>query len=283
MGNPEIARYALSLGRKPKVPVSVVIPVLNESSRLRRALAALSWVDEIIVVDGGSTDTTPRIAAEQGAKVVALVGRSIAAQRNMGIGMARNSWILALDADERVPESLCKEIDSVLKAPKHAAYRVPFRNFYLGAEQRHGIWGRDSHVRLFRSELRFTEQRVHESLEHAHDVGNLKNPIDHTPYVDLEHQLAKMVRYAQWGAEDLLGQGRRARATDITLVPLWRFLREYIVFAGWRDGPRGLVSAALSGCASLLKYAHLYALEWKWQGTTRQELSRPLDPSKNKS
>src|SRR6516165_8637967 len=98
MGNPEIARYALSLGRKPKVPVSVVIPVLNESSRLRRALAALSWVDEIIVVDGGSTDTTPRIAAEQGAKVVALVGRSIAAQRNMGIGMARNSWILALDA-----------------------------------------------------------------------------------------------------------------------------------------------------------------------------------------
>ena len=98
-------------------------------------------------------------------------------------------------------------------------------------------------------------------------MGSLKAQLLHTPYRDLSHHLEKMMRYARWGAEDLRERGRAANVCDVTAVPIWRFMREYVMYAGWRDGRRGLVAAALSACAALLKYAHLFALEWQEAST----------------
>lgn len=249
-------------GGAARVPLTIAIPVLNEADRLPEALRALSWADEVIVVDGGSTDSSVQIARDAGATVLEVHGPTIAAQRNAGIAAARNPWVFALDVDERIPDALRSEIAAVLHAPKHTAYRVRFRNFYLGAELRHGLWGRDWHVRLFRRDLRFVEQQVHEKLEHVSEVGSLVACVEHTPYRDLHHHLTKMLQYARWGAQDLYAQGRRARVWDVTLVPAWRFVREYFIFSGWRDGQRGLVAAALGACAGLLKFAHLFALQW---------------------
>lgn len=239
------------------------MPTLNEAAQIREAVAALDWADEVIVIDGGSTDGTPELAAEAGATVLHLSGRTIGAQRSAGIERARNHWVLALDADERVTDALRAELKSVVTAPKHEAYRIRFRNLYLGRELRHGSWGRDWHVRLFTRNLRFVEKRVHEGLEPVADVGSLQSAILHTPYRDLTHHLQKMMQYARWGAEDLYERGRRANIFDITLVPAWRFLREYLLYSGWRDGSRGALAAMLDACAGLLKYAYLYALEWQ--------------------
>jgi len=83
------------------------------------------------VVDGGSTDGTQVLARSAGATVLEVPRRTIAAQRNAGIVAARNDWILALDADERVEDELRDELGAVLAAPQHAAYRIHFRNIYL--------------------------------------------------------------------------------------------------------------------------------------------------------
>ena len=256
--------------RSPELPITVVMPTLNEAARIRHAVAAVAWADEVIIVDGGSADGTPQLARIAGARVIHLVGSTIASQRNAGIAAARNGWVLALDADEHVPETLRAELASVLAAPEHAAYRVRLRNIYLGRELCHGRWGRDWHVRLFPRERRFVERRIHEHLEPVSDIGSLSAQLEHTPYRDLAHHLEKMIRYTQWGAEDLYARGRRASAWDITARPAWRFVREYFMYSGWRDGRRGLVVAALSACAALLKYAHLFALEW--QATTPQAI-----------
>jgi glycosyltransferase involved in cell wall biosynthesis len=249
-----------------KLPVTVVIPTLNEASQICEAVDAARWASEVVVVDGGSTDGTQDLARSAGARVLEVPRRTIAAQRNAGIVAARNDWILALDADERVTDDLRDELGAVLAAPQHAAYRIHFRNFYLGRQLRHGSWGRDWHVRLFSHERRFLERRVHESLEPIDDVGSLSMELEHRPYRDLTHHFEKMIRYARWGAEDLYARGRRPSAWDVTGVPAWRFFREYVIFSGWRDGRPGLVVAALSACSALLKYAYLFALEWQTAG-----------------
>ena len=135
---------------------------------------------------------------------------------------------------------------------------MKFRNYYLGRELCYGPWGRDWHVRLFTRDRRFITSRVHEHLESIDDVGTLLGPIFHTPYRDLAHHVSKIVKYARWGADDLHARGRRAGMWELTARPAWRFVRDYLVFSGWRDGAVGLVAAALSAFAAFLKYAFLF-------------------------
>lgn len=242
-----------------RVAVTVVIPTLNEASRITDALANLRWADEVMVVDGGSTDETVALAGAAGARVLTVLGQTIAAQRNAGIEASRNRWVLALDADERVSEPLRAELESLLAStPPHAAYRIKFENHYLGRILRHGPWGRDWHVRLFTSDRRFGGSRVHERLEPIEDIGTLRGTIIHTPYRDLPHHIAKVVKYAQWGADDLYARGRGAGLWEMSMRPAWRFLRDYIAYSGWRDGVVGFIAAVVSGFAAFLKYAFLF-------------------------
>jgi glycosyltransferase involved in cell wall biosynthesis len=250
----------MPLGAK-RLPLTVVIPTLNEAVQISEAVGDLAWADEVIVVDGGSVDETVKLAAAAGATVMAVPSQTIAGQRNAGIAAARNQWVLALDADERVSSELRAELGQVVdgRNPTHAAYRMKFRNHYLGQELRHGPWGRDWHVRLFTRERRFVCHRVHEHLEPIDDVGTLSGPIIHRPYRDLGHHVAKIVVYARWGADDLHARGRRAGVWHLTARPAWRFIRDYVVFSGWRDGAVGFLAAALGAFAAFLKYAFLFA------------------------
>src|SRR5207237_759323 len=182
------------------VPLTVVIPTLNEEGQIASALESLRWADEVIVADGGSSDRTVELARGGGAAVIEVRGKSIGAQRNAAIAQARNEWVLALDADERVTGALREELGRVLATPAHEAYRVRCENYFLGRERKRGRWGRDWHVRLFRRGRRFSEDRVHERLEAIPDVGDLRAPLRHVPYRDLTHHLEKMIVYARWGA-----------------------------------------------------------------------------------
>ena len=271
MRQSELSASGLAAATEPRsfttpsstIRVTVVIPVLNEAIRIRAAIEALYWADEVIVADGGSTDHTPELASEAGAKVIDARGGTIASHRNAGIAAAHNHWILALVADERVPDQLRDEIARVVESPQHEAYRIRFRNFYLGREICHGRWGNEFHVRLFRSDRRFQQRNVHEILEAVADVGSLRESIEHRPYRDLAHHIEKMARYARWGAEDLALRRSHTSSAQLTFRPAWRFFREYIVYSGWRDGRAGLLLSVLSACSAVLKYAHLQEIEWQ--------------------
>jgi glycosyltransferase involved in cell wall biosynthesis len=254
------------------IPVSVVLPALNEAENITGALAALLWADEVIVVDGGSTDETVALAIEGGATVIELRDRTIGAQRNAGIAIARNEWVLAVDADERVTPALRDELARVIQAPTQDVYAIPFRNFYLGQEIRYGGWSRERHMRLFRRRARFSESRVHEHLLHQGEVGTLREPIVHDSYRSFGHHLRKIDTYGRWGAEDLFARGSVAGITDLTVRPAWRFLRAYIIERGMLDGRIGVILAGLSAYACFVKYAYLVEL-----GRTGDRL-RPPSP-----
>jgi Glycosyl transferase family 2 len=243
------------------LPVTIVIPTLNEADQIGDCVRQVAWADEIIVADAGSTDGTASSARQAGALVLERIGPTIAAQRNTAIARARNSWIFALDADERFTDELRAELASTLSNPQHRAYRVRRRNFYLGSELRRGHWGRDWVTRLFARECRWRERRVHETLVFEGAPGVLRGTLLHSPYRTLSHQLEKMDRYALWGAQDLYDGGRRASAWDLWARPLGRFARAYLLQGAIFDGRFGLVASALGAYTGFLKYAHLWALE----------------------
>jgi glycosyltransferase involved in cell wall biosynthesis len=243
------------------VPLTVVIPTLNEADQIAACIGRVVWADEIIVADAGSTDATVSVARGLGARVLERTGPTIAAQRNAAIATARNQWVFAVDADERISEQLQEEIARAVRMPAYPAYRVRRRNFYLGKELTRGHWGRDWVTRLFTRERRYIERRVHERLEPVPNPGLLQGHLDHVPYRDLSDQVDKMNRYARWGAEDLYQAGQRAGVWDLTGRPLGRFLRSYFLQGSCWDGRFGVVASTLGAYTAFLKYAHLWALE----------------------
>jgi glycosyltransferase involved in cell wall biosynthesis len=250
---------SLVLAPVERVPVSVIMPTLNESRGLRQTLADLDWADDVIVVDGGSSDDTTSIARHAGARVLVVPGVTIAAQRNAGIAIARHNWILALDADERVTEELRASLSSLAgsSGTGPSAFRVRSRNWHMGRELRHGPWGRDWKVRVFSRDRRYADQRVHEHLDALKEVGTLDGALLHHPYRDLSHQVLKIAKYAQWAAQDLRTRGRRAHVLDLLTRPTWRFIRDYLLMSGWRDGAAGFVVSTVSAFSVFLKYACL--------------------------
>jgi glycosyltransferase involved in cell wall biosynthesis len=244
-----------------RVPLTIIIPALDEAEQIEEAVTHVAWADEVIVADAGSRDETVALARKAGATVLERTGPTIAAQRNAAIAAARNRWIFALDVDERISEALRPELAARVAAPDHEAYSVRRRNYYLGLELTRGHWGRDWVTRLFTRERRYVERRVHEYLEPIDDTGRLVGTLEHHPYRTLTHQLDKMNRYARWGAQDLYDRGERAGTWNIVGRPAGRFLRAYVLQGGFLDGRSGLVTSMLGAYTAFLKYAHLWALE----------------------
>ncbi len=258
------------------LPVTVVVPTLNEADRLLACLASVQWAAQIIVADAGSTDATIAIARQFGAIVLEHTGPTIGAQRNAAIAMASQPWVFAIDADERATPELRDAIAAAVAAPTVDAYRVHMRNRYLGAPMERGGWGQDRHVRLFRSSLRYRLQRVHEGLDHDGPVVDLAGRLDHNSYRDLIHQLNKVTKYSAWGADDLYAKGKRAGFSHLVVRPAWRFFRCYVLQGAWLEGRRGLVLSGVHAWSAFAKYAALWDLQRRTDPAARSAGRAPL-------
>lgn len=243
------------------LPVTVVIPTLNEADRLPACLEAVQWAAQVVVADAGSTDGTIALARRYGATVLEACGPTIAHQRNAAIAQSTQPWVLAVDADERVTPELREAIARAVATPQADAYRVHMRNQYLGAPMERGGWGRDRHVRLFKSSLRYRPQKVHEGLDYDGAVADLVGRLDHDSYRDLSHQLTKVTTYSAWGAADLHARGKRVGLSHLVARPIWRFIKCYFLQGAWREGRRGLVLSVVHAWSAFAKYALLWDTE----------------------
>jgi glycosyltransferase involved in cell wall biosynthesis len=244
----------------PVTPVSAVLITLNEAQRLPAALESVSFCDDIVVVDAGSTDGTVEIARASGARVVVNVPwPGFVAQRNLAAAQARHDWVLALDADERITAPLRMEITALAEAGFDCAgYRMPRLAFYLGRGVRRTDWYPDPQLRLFdRRRGRWQGRLVHESVRVEGAVGRLRGEIEHHPYADIADHVRRIDRYTSLWAEQAQAEGRHAGWVQLLGAPLWTFLRNYVLKGGVLIGEVGLIVSALGAYYTFLKLAKL--------------------------
>jgi len=240
--------------------ITAVIAAHNESANIEACVASLEWAREVIVVENDSSDDTVDRARAAGATVISPKFTTIGAARNNAINRAQTAWILVVDADERCTDELAAEIQKVIANPgARSAFRVPRRNYFLGKEIKHGGWGSDKPLRLFKRELRYNANLVHEHIDVTNGiVGEVKGSLLHYTYTSLDQYFEKFDRYSRWWAEQNFAKGRRGGAGAVLFKPPARFVGMYLLKGGFRDGARGLVLACLAAASVMAKYARLW-------------------------
>lgn len=240
--------------------LSVTVITRDEAANIVPALESVSWADDIVVVDSGSTDGTTTLVRQFTDRVYVREWPGYVDQKNHAASLARFDWILSLDADERVTPALRDEILRVLAAdPPYFGYRVPRVSHYLGRWIRSTDWYPDHQLRLYdRRRARWQGRYVHESVSADGDVGRLHADLQHHPYRNVSHHLATIDRYSDLWARQAMEDGRRAGPVDLVLHPPAAFLRNYVARRGFRDGVPGFIVSMLNSYSVLAKFIKLW-------------------------
>jgi len=255
----------------PRATLAACIIAFNEEDRIGGCLDSVAWADEIIVVDSGSTDRTAAIAREKGARVIVRDWPGYVAQKNFALGQAAADWALSVDADERVTAELAAAIRGLLAAPGEgvAGASVPRRTWYLDRWIRHGGWYPDRRVRLVRrGRGRWEGGHVHECLVAEGAVRALEGDLLHLTYRGLADQLRTIDRYTTEAARGLAERGARGALGGMIVNPPLKFLKMYLLKAGFLDGLPGFISAVMGGYYVFLKYAKLWELRRRERDAT---------------
>ncbi|HXI42152.1 MAG TPA: glycosyltransferase family 2 protein [Bryobacteraceae bacterium] len=237
--------------------ITATIITLNEERNIARAIESLRCCDEIVLVDSGSVDRTVELAAKLGARVVESPWHGYAAQKNYAAEQATHDWILSLDADEALSESLEAEIWIVKKkGPSYDAYTMPRLAQYLGRWILHSGWYPDRKIRLYhRAKAKWVGDFVHESVQVNGRVGHLESNLLHFTCDSLSEHLKTMDRYTTLAAEELVSRKQRILLRNMILDPAWTFTKTYFFQRGYKDGLEGLTIAYMAALYTFLKYA----------------------------
>jgi glycosyltransferase involved in cell wall biosynthesis len=243
--------------------LTVTVITHNEAPSIAAALESVSWADEIVVIDSHSTDETAALARRYTSEVELRDWAGYGPQKNYAADRASHDWILSLDADERLTPELGAEIRELMhRGPAAQGYRIPRVSYYLGRWIRSTDWYPDLHLRLYdRRAARWSERRIHETVELQGSVGKLRGEMLHYPYRDISEHLTKIDQYTTLAAEQWAAEGRRATALHAFVYPRLAFFRNYILRRGFRDGQTGLVVSLLNSYYVFLKYAKLIELQ----------------------
>ncbi|MDJ0598725.1 MAG: glycosyltransferase family 2 protein [Crocosphaera sp.] len=266
-----------------KVPVSVLIPALNEELNLPACLESVERADEVFVVDSQSSDRSIEISEQYGAKVVQFhFNGRWPKKKNWSLENLpfRNEWVLIVDCDERITPELWDEIEQVIKDDNFNGYYLNRKVFFLGKWIRYGGKYPDWNLRLFRHQLGRYENlntedipntgdnEVHEHVILQGNVGYLKEDMLHIDFRDIYHWLQRHNRYSNWEARvyynlltgqddsgtigsNLLGNAVQRKRflkkiwVRLPFKPLLRFILFYFIRLGFLDGRPGYIYGRL--------------------------------------
>jgi glycosyltransferase involved in cell wall biosynthesis len=248
------------------LPVTLIVIARNEVRVIGRCLDSVPFAAEKVVVDAGSTDGTPQVAAAHGARVVHQDWLGFGPQRNFATTQASHEWILSLDADEALSPELAREMQTRLPRllESDAAGAILRRQtWYMGAPMR---WyrpmvgerlGRFYH----RGRARWTDVRVHESLRFDGPTQTFEKPLVHHHNPTLVHRQLKILRYSELKARDWLDRGRPVRLWMCPFVFVAAFLKDYVLRLAFLDGGRGYVVSQVAASYAVYKRLRYYEMQ----------------------
>ncbi|CAG4915755.1 glycosyltransferase family 2 protein [Paraburkholderia gardini] len=228
--------------------LGVALITHNAAGRLAQCLEALSFADDIVVVDGGSTDDTASIARAHHARViVATDWPGFGPQKNRAVAALSTDWILSIDADEIVSPELRASIVAAIRSPSADVYAVDRLSSFCGQWVHHSGWYPDWIPRLFRrNAARFSDDLVHERLVFEPAAARLEGKLLHYSYEDFGTVLRKLDAYSDAGARQRHTAGQRASFGKALARGAWAFVRTYVLRRGFLDGRAGFMIAVFN-------------------------------------
>ncbi len=246
--------------------LGIALITFNAAARLSQCLEAVSFADEIVVVDGGSTDATVGIAEAHRARVIdAPDWPGFGPQKNRALDALTTDWVLSIDADEVVSPELGAAIRAALSKPQADVYAVDRLSNFCGHWVRHSGWYPDWIPRLFkRGTARFSEDLVHERLVLANPdatkIARLQGKLMHYSYEDFETVLRKLDTYSTAGARQRHAAGKRGSFGTAVLRGAWAFVRTYFLRRGFLDGRAGFMIAVFNAQTVYYRFLKLAQL-----------------------
>ena len=247
------------MNRVPTITAAIIAQ--DEAANLRELLPRLDWVDEIVVVDGGSRDATQQVARSFGCRVAVRSFDAFARQRNHALQLATGDWVLSIDADERPTARLAAEIRRSITRARWKGFRIPIRSSIFGRPIRRSGTQDDLPVRLARRDSARWTGDVHEVLQVSGRVARLENWLEHRTLSSVEVFMTKMNCYTTLAAEARVSAGRRPRWSDALIAPVREVARRLVWKQGILDGPAGWRFCFLSGLSEWVlakKHRHLW-------------------------
>ena len=263
--------------RENRPKVAAIITTFNEERHIAACLDSLLWCDTILVVDSFSTDRTPEIVRAY--DEVTFVQRTYfgsASQKNWAMDQVERDWILIFDADERCTPQLQKEIEDLLAGdPRHEAYTIQRKVYFMDHLLRFSGWQRDRVVRLIRTGAgRYPNRRVHADMMTRGPAPVLKSSMLHYMADSFDEYFPRIAKYSVWGASQGWREGKKSGVAEVLGRSVWRFIRTYIVQGGFLDGMYGLVFCMLQAYGTYLKWAIL----WGWRVNEKRGILPDLPP-----
>ncbi len=251
--------------------ISAYIITKDEAKNIARAIESVRWMDEIIVLDSGSTDSTVEIAERMGAKVYNEPFRGFVAQKNRAMDLCGSVWTFNIDADEEMTPALRESIGRRVVSSRDTSpcwFEVSRKTWYMGRWMRHCGWYPEHRARLCRKgKAKWTGEMLHERLEGEGRPGRLEGDLLHRPYADLGAHVKRIDRYSDLWAGGEFARGRTAHAGHLVTRPVARFLKMYVLKGGFLDGAAGFAASMMGAWYAFMKYARLYersrGSEWR--------------------
>ena len=241
-----------------RVKLAAVVVALNEEEKIGDCLESISFVDDIVVVDSGSTDRTLEICHAHGARVFHNEWKGYIEQKNFALSLVESDWVLSVDADERVSARLREEIIAELKNPQADGYYIPRLAYYVNRWIYHCGWFPDRKLRLFRREVgRWTGENPHDKvMVSTGRTARMAGIIFHLSFEDIAAHVRTLNDFSTIGARERLKKGKDSGPAHIIFRPLFTFLKMYLFRRGFQDGLPGFIVSALSAF-------HVFSKYWK--------------------
>ena len=245
-----------------RVAISGCVITYQEADRIADCLLSLSFCDEIVVVDSGSTDGTQAIAEGLGARVIENVPfPGHRQQKQFAIEQAQNDIVFCLDADERCTDQLRQIVSDLLLGNALAdAYEMPRSNHYLGRILKHGLHVPDRKLRLFdRRKGKWGGRNPHDRVEMMSGiaVARLNAHIEHLSFRDFAHHCRTIDLFTRIAADAMASEGRRVNLFDLLVRPVAVFVKSLLLKLGFLDGWRGFLVASMAAYTDWKKYWRL--------------------------
>ena len=243
--------------------ISALVLTNNEEEMIDDCLTQLDFVDEIIILDQNSQDKTLEIARQYTTHVFKTQEEAFDKNRNTLAKMAKGDWLLYIDADERLTQSLISEIKAVIKQDRYSAFYFPRKNIIFGKWLRHGGWWPDYVHRLIRrSQLIGWEGKIHESPKFHGQFANFKSPLIHLTGRNLSQMLKKSIKWAKIEAE-LYDNANFPKVSilKVTKALFSEFFRRYLIKRGFLDSQVGLIESIYQAFHQAIVLVYLWELQ----------------------